>query len=326
MKEINRGIVPVMMQPFNYDGSPDWNGLGGLIEFYLSSGAVALFSACGSTEISHLSSEEVLEIIRRTVGLVRGRVPVIAGAICSDISVEKQADFICEVADLGADLVAITASMMVGEADGEQVFLSQINRILELTEDIPLAIYEAPTPYHRLMPPETLRELAWTGRFFFHKDTSCDVAMVRKKVDAVSGTPLRFFNAHTPSLLESLRAGVAGYSGVGTNFYPEVYAELCECFAIDLERAAEIQRFLDAEEPLLANDDYPQTAKMFLQNRGLGMTSRIRQDRSVSFSGACDLIQAATLYADFVKEGSCRFTGRVGSQDVLQERALAHSV
>jgi len=322
MKEIEHGIVPVMMQPFNYDGSPDWDGLGELIEFYLSSGAVALFAACGSTEISHLAPSEVLEIVRRTIALVDGRVPVIAGAIRSDVSVEKQAEFICEVADLGADFVAITASMMVGETDGEQVFLAQIDRILELTGDIPLAIYESPVPYHRLMPPETLRELARTGRFFFHKDTCCNAAMIRQKVEAVSGTPLRFFNAHTPSLFDSLRAGAAGYSGVGTNFFPELLAELCGRFASDPERAAKIQHFLDAVDPLLANDDYPQTAKMFLQNRGLGITSQIRQDRSVSFSGACDLVQAAALYADFVRESATLPSGRVGSQ----ERVLVGSI
>ena len=290
-----------MMQPFNHDGSLDWEGLGELIGFYLSSGAVALFAACGSTEITHLSRKEVLEIIQRTVELVDGRVPVIAGAIRSEVSAREQAGFICEVADLGADFVAITASMMVGEADDEQTFLSRIEQVAKLTGDIPLAIYEAPNPYHRLMPPETLRQLALTDRFFFHKDTCCDAATIREKIEAVSGTPLRFFNAHSPTLLESLRAGGSGYSGVGTNFYPEVYAELCECFASDPERATEIQRFLDAEEPLLANDNYPQTAKMFLQNRGLGLTSRIRQDSAVSFSGASDLIRAAELYAGFNK-------------------------
>lgn len=303
-----------MMQPFNCDGSPDWDRLDELIEFYLSSGAVALFAACGSTEISHLAPEEVLEIIRRTVELVGGRVPVIAGAIRSEVSVEDQAGFICEVAGLGADFVAITASMMVSESEDERVFLARIDRILELTGEIPMAIYEAPAPYHRLLPEDTLRELALTGRFFFHKDTCCDAAMIRKKVEAVSGTPLRIFNAHTPSLLESLRAGVAGYSGVGTNFFPELLAELCACFAVDPGRAAEIQRFLDIEDPLLANDDYPQTAKMFLQNRGLGITSRIRMDRSVSFSGARDLVRAAALYADFIKEDSALALEKIDSQ------------
>ena len=314
MKKIEHGIIPVMMQPFTYDGSLDWEGLDELIEFYLSSGAVALFSACGSTEISHLAPEEILEIIRRTVGFVDGRVPVIAGAILNGEPVEKQAEFICAVAGLGADFVAITASMMVGEADDEPVFLAQIGRILELTGDIPMAIYECPTPYHRLMPPETLRELALTGRFFFHKDTCCNVEMIRKKVEAISGTSLRFFNAHTPSFLESLRAGAAGYSGVSTNFFPELLVELCGCLTSDPERAAEIQHFLDAVDPLLANDDYPQTAKMFLQHRGLGMTSQIRQDRSVSFSGARDLVQAAARYTDFI-EATVLPKRRAGSQE-----------
>lgn len=301
MKKIENGIIPVMMQPFHADGSLDWDGLSELVEFYLSAGSVALFSACASTEVSHLSRQEILDVVRKTVELAAGRVPVIAGAICLNATVEKQAEFVREIASY-ADFVAITASMMADESDDETVFLERIYRLLTLTDDIPLAVYEAPQPYHRLMPPETLRELALTGRFYFHKDTCCNASVIRRKIEAAEGTPLRFFNANSPTLLDSLQAGGAGYSGVGTNFYPEVYAELCSVFADDPERATEIQRFLDEEELLLANDAYPQSAKMFLQQRGLNLSSRIRLDRSISFADASTLIQGESLYKQFMSK------------------------
>lgn len=296
---MENGMVPVMMQPFHLDGSLDWDGLSELIDFYIESGATALFATCGSTEISHLTPEEVVDVVQKTIALAAGRVPVIAGAIRDGIAVGQQADFVKRIADLGADAVAITAAMMVPESADETAFLKAVGELLGLSGDIPLGIYEAPTPYHRRMPAETLGKLAQTGRFVFHKDTSCDAAQISAKLQAVEGTLLRFFNAHSPTLLHSLCEGGAGYSGVGTNFYPEIYAELCRCFKRDPARAEAIQAFLDAEEPLLANDCYPQTAKMFLQSRGVNITSRIRQDRAITFDKAADLIVAKKLYNDF---------------------------
>ncbi len=303
-ENLERGIVPVMLQPFLDNGEVDWEGLDELVGFYLSNGASALFSACWSTEITALERSEILGIVQRTVGQVAGRIPIVGGAILNGRPVEEQAGFVRQVADAGADFVAITASMMVGEDEDEEALLARIGELLELTGSIPLAIYEAPTPYHRLLSPAALRRIAETGRFFFHKDTCCDAAKIRQKIEAIEGTPLRFYNAHSLTLLDSLRAGGSGYSGTGANFFPEIFVELCETFDCDPERAEEIQCFLEAVDPLIANDGYPQNAKMFLQYRNLGITSRVRLDRALSFSDARDLIHAVRLYDQFRTVGA----------------------
>lgn len=61
---------------------------------------------------------------------------------------------------------------------------------------------------------DTLRWAAATGRFFFHKDTSCAMQPIREKLEAVKDLPnFKFFNAHAGTLLYSLEQGGAGFSG-----------------------------------------------------------------------------------------------------------------
>lgn len=53
------------------------------------------------------------------------------------------------------------------------------------------------------------------------------MAAISAKLDAVRGTPFRFYNANVETLLPSLRAGANGFSGISANFYPHLHAWLC---------------------------------------------------------------------------------------------------
>ena len=76
------------------------------------------------------------------------------------------------------------------------------------------------------------------------KDTSCDIDAIKKKLVAIANTNCNFFNANTPTLLESLKLGAAGYSGIGANFYPELYVWLCKNYKSQPALAEELSDFL----------------------------------------------------------------------------------
>ena len=88
--------------------------------------------------------------------------------------------------------------------------------------------YECPYPYKRVLSAENIKWCADTGRFFFLKDTCCDARQIQEKLKVLKGTQLKLYNANTATLLESLRGGAAGYSGVMANFHPELYEWLCK--------------------------------------------------------------------------------------------------
>lgn len=62
-----KGIVPVMLTPFDDQGAIDWGGLEALIHWYIDHGAEALFAVCQSSEMQHLSLSERRDLARFTI-------------------------------------------------------------------------------------------------------------------------------------------------------------------------------------------------------------------------------------------------------------------
>ncbi len=268
------GIWPVMLTPFDDSGNIDFDGLKDLIDFYLGNNVCGLFATCGSSEISMLEPREIIALCRATVQHTDGRVPIVAG-LPQFNSIAEQADFISRVMDEGVNCGVIMACYMAAEDHGDNFWKAQIQKLLNLTGNIPLGIYECPAPYHRLLSPETLQWVAQTGRFVFHKDTCCNADTIRTKLEYCNGTDLSFYNAHTASLIDSLHAGANGYCGVGANFYPELYVWLLENYKTDPILSGEILNFLVESETVFGSH-YPAFAKMFLKMRDVSIGTRCR--------------------------------------------------
>ena len=118
---------------------------------------------------------------------------------------------------------------------------------------------------------------AKTGRFYFLKDTSCDMNSILGKLEVCRGTKLRLYNANTATLLESLRAGATGYSGVMANMQCRLYAQLCSDY--QNERMNDLSDILTICA-LIERQVYPVNAKYYLGLSGLSLTtvSRTRKD------------------------------------------------
>lgn len=135
----------------------------------------------------------------------------------------------------------------------------------------------------RLLTPAMLAELAASGRFWFHKDTSRDNAVIRSKLEAVAGTatPFRLFNGNVATLYPSLLDGATGFSGISgewaslclwlracppplppANFYPWLHVWLVENFRAEEAKAVKVHTFLAVAENTL-KDLYPLSAKVY---------------------------------------------------------------
>jgi 4-hydroxy-tetrahydrodipicolinate synthase len=268
------GLWPVMLTPFRNDGAIDWPGVDALTEWYLEKGATGLFAVCQSSEMFTLTPDERLELARRIVHRVDGRVPVVASGTFGG-PVGTQAEFTRAMADTGIAAAVVLTNQFNSPDEDEASFAHQLERLLELTDPVPLGLYECPVPYKRLLSPELLSRLARTGRFLYHKDTVCDIELLKPKIDAVLGTPLVLFNANTPTALDSLRHGAAGISPIAANIYPELFAWLCARFRDRPEEARDLQRMLAVMEGVVVLR-YPVGAKHALRQRGLPISTHCR--------------------------------------------------
>lgn len=277
MKTIE-GIVPVMLTPFTPDDRIDYPGLKKLIEWYLTQGVDALFAVCQSSEMQFLSLQERVELARFVVAEVNGRVPVIASGHISD-DLAQQKEELLAMAASGIDALVLVTNHLDPQNQGSEVFYHTLNALLEaLPASLPLGLYECPAPYRRLLSDDEFRFCAQSGRFVVLKDVSCDLATVQRRVELAKGTPLNVINANAAIAWPAMQAGSRGFSGVFTNFHPELYHWLYHHGASQAEKAHELSLFLSLAA-VTETLGYPKNAKIYHQRLGTFASDRCRVNK-----------------------------------------------
>ncbi|MBD3175832.1 MAG: dihydrodipicolinate synthase family protein [Armatimonadia bacterium] len=291
------GVYPTMITPFDAMGGIDWQGVDRLVDWYLERGVAGIFSVCGSSELESLTPDERLDLCERTASRA-APVPVVASGTFGG-GLERQAQDCCRMVELGARAaIVLTGSLAIRE-EPDATWRGRLEDLMDLTDDIPLGFYEKPGPNKRCIPPDVFGELAATGRFLFHKDTTCDVDLIAAKIDAAEGSDLRFFNANASSVLASLRAGGAGFSGIAANFYPDVLAWLCSNPGHD--RTEEVQDWISAMEPAIGRC-YPLSAKVLLGDQGLGIRPVCRTDKGTLSASDLRSLRAVARLAHHLRD------------------------
>jgi 4-hydroxy-tetrahydrodipicolinate synthase len=279
----------VMITPMNDDKSIDWESLDKLIEWYLESDVKGLFAVCQSSEMFDLSNEERLELARHVVQRVNGRVPIIATGTFPDNEISN-AEMVKRIYDSGVDAVIILTNLFARADEEEAVWIKNAEKLLAETGEIPLGMYECPYPYKRLTPPGTIAWAADTDRIFWTKDTSENILQIKEKLRVIKGKDISLYNAHTGSLLESLQAGVKGFAGIDSNFYPQLYSWICAHWEKDLKLAQQLQEFFIWGRKII-DHKYPMSAKEYLVMLGIIKSSATRQKKEPFIAAEIENLQ-----------------------------------
>ena len=301
-KEFPNGVYPVMLTPFTENNEVDYEALGKLVDWYIEKGVNGLFADCQSSEMFFLSLEERVEIGEFVKKHADGRVPVVTSGHISD-SLEDQAKELTAIAGTGADAVILLTNRLAKENESDEVWLENLKKLLEMIpKDVPLGFYECPYPYKRIISPELLKWCADTGRFYFIKDTSCDIENMKAKLEVIKGTNLKLFNANTSTLLETLELGASGYSGVMANFHPELYVKLCNIYKENPSKARKIADFLTVAS-LIERQVYPVNAKFYQKSIGNfnSIMTRTRDIKELNATGILEIQQFVRFNEEFEK-------------------------
>ncbi len=276
VKNIPDGVYPTMVTPYTADNKIDYDAVLKILEFYSTHGVDGVFAICQSSEIFFLSFEERLELLKFIIkNLPKGMSIVASGHTADDLDTQiREANAFI---DCGIDAYVFIANRFAKQDESDDVFLKNYETVVNGIPEIALGIYECPYPYKRIMMPEILRKCAEISPLRFLKDTCCNIELIGEKLKAVEDTELKIYNANSATLLESLRLGCAGFSGVMGNFHPEIYSWLCKNFKDDPEKAEIIQAFIGFAS-LAECQQYPVNAKYYLSLCGIdmGYTSRAR--------------------------------------------------
>lgn len=304
------GVFPTMITPYTKDGRVDYQGVESLVEWYWKKGCDGIFAVCQSSEIFYLTKEErvnigktVVEKAKALAAQDKSRKPmkiVVSGHV-SDVF-DDQAEELNAMANVGADALILISNRMDIKNTTDEKWIADLHKLIEkLPENIPLGMYECPKPYKRLLTKKMLQACKETGRFAFIKDTCCDAAMIKERIELLKDCDIGLYNANAQTLLETLRAGADGYCGVMANFHPEIYKWLFD--NADKKEAATVQAFvcMTAFTESLA---YPATAKYYLnahENIAIEPLSRaVNCNLVTEYQKSC-LAQMKTL-GDFIKK------------------------
>ena len=267
-----------MLTPLEDNGNVDYLALEELINWYIEEGASGLFAVCQSSEMFYLSIDERKELTHFIKKISNGRVPVISSGHVS-YSLRDQIHELNLIAEAGADAVILLSNRLATANESDEILIERLKQIMnELPENIPLGFYECPYPYKRVLSTKIVEFCVESGRFYFLKDTCCNIEEIKKKLEIMKGSNMKLYNANTSTLLESMKYGAAGYSGVMANFHPALYAWLLENWEKEPEKATYLQDVLTPCS-FIELKNYPLSAKKYLAEEiGLSVKARTRKN------------------------------------------------
>ena len=147
-----RGIIPPMITPLTAQGDLDLAGLERLVTHLLDGGVAGVFVLGSSGEGPWLTATQQHQLVRETVRLVAGRVPVLVGALepCTARALEN----IHQHHEAGADMVVITSPYYFQVGADEQ---SRHIATLTTQSPIPVMLYNIPPTTHNPITADTVR-------------------------------------------------------------------------------------------------------------------------------------------------------------------------
>ena len=301
------GIIPVMITPFTANGQIDYPGLGRLVEWYIDHGSDALFAVCQSSEMQYLSLQERVELAAFVRQAAAGRVPVIASGHISE-SLDDQLAELSAIAATGVDGMVLVTNRLDARQEGGSRFIDDLTWLLKrMPKDIPLGLYECPAPYRRLLTDDEVTFCADTGRFVILKDVSCDLETVKRRVALTRGTPLAIVNANAAIAYDAMKAGSRGFTGVFTNFHPDLYKWLMTEHAGRHPALADELSVYLALSAMAEPMGYPKLAKLYHQRLG---TFSCTDSRAVTFD-IHEKFWALEALLDKIVEGTEHYRRRV---------------
>ena len=280
MDAIRSGIYPTMITPYDADGRVDMDAVRRIVEFYVERGVDGIFAVCQSSEMFYLTEDERAELAAEVVKAAAGRVEVVVSGHVSD-AIEDQIRELRRMQESGAAALVLVSNRLAAQDEDDDVLLSNMQRILEAIPDAQFGVYECPYPYKRLLSDKVLEAMAESGRFAFIKDTCCDAELIAHRVKLLNGR-VGLFNANSATLLETLRAGADGFSGIMANLHPELYAWLYRNYKAQPEKADRLSAFLSLASGI-ERALYPTSAKYHMNKIGVPMSIKCRHQKVEQF-------------------------------------------
>ncbi|HHH43801.1 MAG TPA: 4-hydroxy-tetrahydrodipicolinate synthase [Gammaproteobacteria bacterium] len=258
------GSMVALVTPMREDGAVDQDSLEALIEFHVAAGTDAIVAVGTTGESATLNEKEHCELLRRIVGLVAGRMPVIAGTGAN--STQEAIDLTRCGLQAGADAcLLVTPYYNKPTQEG----LYRHYRAIAEAVPIPQILYNVPGRTVCDLLPETVQRLASVSNIIGIKEATGDLERGRQILDCC-GDRLDLYSGDDATAMELILLGAKGDISVTANVAPKAMHEMCAAaLAGDRARAEQIDAPLRALHRDLFIESSPIPVKWALHEMGL---------------------------------------------------------
>jgi 4-hydroxy-tetrahydrodipicolinate synthase len=227
-----------LVTPMHVDGSIDYESLANLVEFHIENNTSAIVSMGTTGESATLDLDEHCEVMRRTVELVKGRIPVIAGTGANSTS---EAIELTRCAQQGGADACLLVTPYYNKPPQRGLYLHH-KKIAE-TVDIPQILYNVPGRTACDMLPETVKQLSEIDNIVGLKDATGDLNRLAQMQKLLAGADFDLYSGDDATGTEFMLRGGDGVISVTTNVAPRAMAAMCEAaLAGDRELAEAINQ------------------------------------------------------------------------------------
>ncbi len=218
------GSIVALVTPMTPSGAVDWKALDALIAWHLDSGTNGFVPMGTTGESATLTTEEHLAVIERTIAVVSGQVPVIAGtgsnATAEAIHQTREAE------KAGADAcLLVTPYYNKPTQEG----LYRHYKAIADSCAVPLVLYNVPPRTACDMVPETVARLAPIDNIVGIKEASGDADRVGA-IRALCGDDFILLSGEDAQTLHMLRLGATGTISVTANILPGEMSAFCRAW------------------------------------------------------------------------------------------------
>ena len=217
-----RGIIPPLLTPRTPQGDVDLDSLGALVEHLINGGVHGIFALGSSGETPYLTTAERDQVLRATVEVTAGRVPVMVGL--NEQTTGRVLDEADRALAIGGDAAVVTTPYyaLSDTAEIEHHFRAVADHV-----DVPVFAYDIPVRTHQKLPMDVAVRLAQDGVLAGVKDSSGDDVSFRQLLLATKNlSGFAAFTGHEVVADGALLGGAAGVvPGLG-NVDPAGYVRM----------------------------------------------------------------------------------------------------
>jgi 4-hydroxy-tetrahydrodipicolinate synthase len=258
------GSMVALVTPMDAQGALDWDSLSKLVDFHLQEGTHAIVAVGTTGESATLEVAEHIEVIRRVVDQVNGRIPVIAGTGAN--STREAVELTANAKAAGAD-ACLLVTPYYNKPTQEGLYLHH-KHIAEAVA-IPQILYNVPGRTACDMLPETIERLSTIANIIGVKEATGDLKRAQEVLDRV-GRDFLVYSGDDATAVELMLMGGKGNISVTANVAPRAMSDLCNAAMTgDAARARAINEMLMPLHKALFIEANPIPVKWALHEMGL---------------------------------------------------------